>query len=91
MLPSVKVPVTENCTVVPRGTDGFAGETASETSVGAVTASVTLPLTPDNAAVMVAEPGVLPVAAPTLEMVAMAVFDELQLAEFVRFLLVLSL
>jgi hypothetical protein len=91
VLPSVNVPVAANCTVVPNAIDGLAGETASDTSAGAVTVSVVLPLTPETAAEMLAEPCALPLATPAFEIVAEAVFEELHVAELVRFLLVLSL
>lgn len=91
VLPSVKVPVAVSCTVVPSARDALAGETASEARTGAVTVRVALPLTPEYVAVMVAEPGALPVAMPPLETVAMLVFDELQVVELVRSLLLLSL
>lgn len=43
VLPSVNVPVAVNCSVVPVAICGFAGETAIEASVAAVTVSVVLP------------------------------------------------
>jgi hypothetical protein len=47
VLPSVKVPIAANCTVVPCAIDTLAGETASETKAGAVTVTAALPLTPE--------------------------------------------
>ena len=44
VVPSLKVPVAVNCCVPPFGTDGFAGVTATDTSVAAVTVIVVLPL-----------------------------------------------
>ena len=84
VLPSVKVPVAANCTLVPSGKEALDGETASEASAAAVTVKVVLPLTPEYVAVMVADPCALPVAMPVLEIVAAAVFEELQVAELVR-------
>src|SRR5208282_3336857 len=46
VLPSLYVPVAVNCWVVPAEAEGFAGVTAIETSVGAVTVSVVEPLIP---------------------------------------------
>jgi len=91
VLPSVNVPVAVNCKVAPSNTDPLPGEIASDTSVGAVTVSVALPLTPENMAVMVADPGPLLVAMPLPAIVTALVFDELQVAELVRSLLVWSL
>lgn len=91
MLPSVNVPIAVNCTVAPSATNSFAGDTTSETNVADVTVNVALPLTPELVAVIVLDPGVLPVVTPELETVAVVEFDELQLAELVRSLLLLSL
>jgi len=60
-------------------------------SVAGVTVSVVFPLTPENDAVIVVDPTPLLVAIPALEIVAMAVFDELQPVWLVRSLLLLSL
>src|ERR1039457_1571911 len=91
VLPSVKVPLAVNCTVVPSAADALPGETASERRLGAVTVNVALPLTPENAAAIVVDPGALLAAIPVPEIVAAFVFDELQVAEFVRFFVVWSL
>ena len=45
VLPSVNVPVAVNCNILPLAIDGFAGVTATDTSVAAVTVSVVLPET----------------------------------------------
>ena len=87
----MKVPAAVNCAVVPSAMDVVAGETASEARAGAVTVRVVLPLTPEYAAVMVVEPGDLAVAMPVLETVAAPAFDELQVADLVRSLLLPSL
>ena len=47
---SEKVPVAVNCSVAPLAIEGFAGVTAIDTSVGAVTVSVVEPLTAPEAA-----------------------------------------
>jgi hypothetical protein len=62
----------------------FAGVTAIETRVGAVTVSTAEPLTLPELAPMVAVPAALLVASPALEIVAMPVADDCQVAEFVR-------
>jgi hypothetical protein len=45
VLASVYVPVAVNCWVLPLAIDGFAGVTAIDTSVAAVTVNVVLPET----------------------------------------------
>jgi hypothetical protein len=45
VLPSLYVPVAVNCCVLPLVIDGFAGVTAMETRVAAVTVRVVLPET----------------------------------------------
>ncbi len=47
VLPSVKVPIAANCTVVLFAIDALDGEIASETRAGAVTVRLALPLTPE--------------------------------------------
>ena len=47
LLPSVKVPVADNCRVVPSGRDGAGGEIASDASAAAVTVNVVVPVTPE--------------------------------------------
>src|SRR5712692_9212327 len=59
-----------NCSVVPLGIEGFAGATAIETSVAAVTVKAVEPLTGHEAAWMVVVPGARPVARPEVLMVA---------------------
>lgn len=91
VLPSVKVPVAASCKVVPSGNEGAGGVMASELRTAAVMVRAALPLTPENVAVMVVEPCAFVVATPALEIVAAVVFEELQLAELVRSLVVWSL
>ena len=61
----------------------LAGVTAIETRV-LTTVSVVEPFTVPDVAFMVDVPAAMPVAVPTLEIVALAVFDELQVADEVR-------
>jgi hypothetical protein len=56
VLPSVNVPVAENCCVVPSGITGIAGVTAIETSVAGFTVTVVVPLTVPIAAVTLVLP-----------------------------------
>ena len=77
--------------VLPNAMDALAGEITIETRAADVTVSDALPLTPDDVALMVVEPTAMLVAMPVLEMVATLVFDELQVAELVRFLVLPSL
>ncbi len=83
LLPSVKVPVAENCWVLPAGMEALAGATVMETSVAAVTVRVTEPMTEPDAAEMVVAPGVLPEARPLVLMAATLGADELQLTDAV--------
>jgi hypothetical protein len=77
--------------VLPNAMDALVGETAIETRAAGVTVRDALPLTPDDAALMFAEPTATLVAMPVLEMVATLVFDEVQVAELVKFLVLPSL
>ena len=70
--------------------EGFVGVTAMDTSV-AVTDRFVEPLIEPDAAEIVEEPVPVPVARPALEIVATAVLLELQVAELVRFCVLLSL
>ena len=74
-----------NCCVSPAAIDAFAGVTAIDTSVGAVTVSVAEPVMEPDVAWIVLLPAVTPAARPELAMVATAVDDEVQVAEVVRF------
>ena len=71
MLLSVYVPVAVNCSVVPFAIDGLPGVTAIDTSVAAVTVSVTGGLvTPPSVAVICDVPTPIPVANPAALTVA---------------------
>ena len=85
LLPSVYVPIAVNCCVVPAGTDGFAGVTAIDTSVGGVTVNVVDPPIEPSVAWIVALPVDIPVANPAPFMVATLVFEEDHDAELVVF------
>ena len=64
VLPSVKVPVATNCSVVPKGMAGSAGVMVMDTKVAAVTLNVDAPEIPAAAAVMVHWPVATLVASP---------------------------
>jgi hypothetical protein len=81
VLLSLKVPVAVNCLVVPTAMLEFAGVTAMETRVAAVTVSDAVPLTPPDVAVMVAVPVPVVLANPVASMVATEVEDEDQVRE----------
>jgi hypothetical protein len=83
--PSLKVPVAANCCVAPLVIDGFAGVTAMDCSVAAVTVSNVEPLMDDDVAVMVEVPTPAPVASPDALIVAVAVVPEDQVTLEVRF------
>ena len=73
VLLSVYVPVALNCSVSPFAIDGLTGVTAIDTSVAAVTVSVSSGLvTPLSAAVICVVPVPTPVANPALVIVATA-------------------
>jgi hypothetical protein len=91
VVPSLNVPVAVNCCVVPFTTEGFAGVTAIDCNVAAVTVSVVEPTMEDDVAEIVEVPAAAPVASPAAVIVAAAVFDELHVAVLVRFWVVPSL
>ena len=64
VLLSLNVPVAVNCCVAPLAIDGFAGVTAIDCSVAAVTVSTVEPLTAPNVALIVLVPPPAPVARP---------------------------
>jgi hypothetical protein len=86
---SVYVPVAVNCFGSPFATNGFAGVTAIDTSVAAVTVNVVLPLTPPNVAVMTDVPvftdDARPSLPPAFEIVAVPVVPDDQVTAVVRF------
>ena len=80
-----------NCCVAPLAIDGLAGDTATDTRVAAVTVRPVDPLIPPEVAWIVVLPAVAPVARPPAAMVATPVLVELQVADAVRFCVLLSL
>ena len=91
MVPSLSVPVAVNCCVAPLVIDGFAGVTAIDCSVAAVTVSTVEPLIDDDVAVIVEVPTPAPVASPAVLIVAVVVVPELHATVLVRFCVVPSL
>ncbi len=91
VLPSLYVPVAVNCWVAPFGMDAVPGVTAIEVST-AVTVNVAVPVIFPELAVIVTVPAATPVANPVCcPTVAIAVLDEVQLADVVRFFVLPSL
>ena len=84
VLPSLKVPVAANCSVVPRGMVGIAGVMAIETNVAGVTVKVDEPTVLAAAAVIVVWPADALVASPLALAVATDGADELQVADVVK-------
>jgi len=82
---SEKVPVAVNCSVLPFAIEGFAGVTAMDTSVAAVTVRVVDPVMPPETALIVLVPVATPVANPPAVIVATVVVTELQVAVPVKF------
>src|ERR1700676_3175103 len=91
VVPSLNVPVAVNCCVPPFVTEGFAGVTAMDTSVAAVTVSVVLPVMLLEAAWIVVVPAPTAVAKPAALIVATVTAEELHVAVLVRFCVVPSL
>lgn len=91
MLLLEKVPVALNCSVLPAATELFAGVTAMDTKVAAVTLRVVDPVTdPCFAEIVVDSPDVTPVARPPEVMVAAVVFEDAQVTDAVRSCVLLS-
>ena len=91
MLLSLKSPVAVNCCVALFGIDGFAGVTAMDCNVAAVTVSTVEPVTPPELALIVLVPTPAPVANPPATMVATELGDDVHVTEPVRFCVLLSL
>jgi hypothetical protein len=87
---SENVPVAANCCAVPFAIDGFAGVTAIDTSVGAVTVNSVVPSTAPKAASILLIPVATPVANPPAVIVTKPVVCEVQVAEPVKFCVELS-
>ena len=92
--PSEKVPKAVNCCVLPRGIDGAAGVMVIDVRIAAVTERVADELTESNVAAMSVVPVLTEVASPlvaaALLIVAIAGFDEDQVAHVVKLCTVLS-
>ena len=84
VLPSVKVPVAANCSVVPRAMVGIAGVMAMETNAVGVTVKGDEPPMLAATAVIVVWPVEALVASPLVLAVATDGADELQVADVVR-------
>jgi hypothetical protein len=80
-----------NCCVAPLAIDGFAGVTAIDCNVAAVTVSKVEPEIDDDVAVMVEVPTPAPLARPPVLIVAMVVVPEVQVTVDVKFCVVPSL
>jgi hypothetical protein len=85
VVPSLNVPVAVNCCVAPLVIDGFAGVTAIDCSVAAVTVSTVEPEIDEDAAAIVEVPTPAPVANPAVVIVAVVVEAEDQVTLEVRF------
>jgi methylglyoxal synthase len=91
VVPSLNVPVAVNCCVAPLAIEGFAGVTAIDCSVAAVTVSKVEPLIEDDVAVIVEVPTPAPVARPAALIVAVVVVTDDHVTVLVRFCVVPSL
>jgi len=84
--PSLKVPVAVNCWVAVRATEGDAGVTAIEVSVGGLpTVRFVLPVMDADVALITAAPFAAALAKPEALIVDTALLLELQTTELVRF------
>ena len=88
---SLNVPVAVNCCVFPAATDGFAGVTAIDDSVAAVTVNVVEPTTAPLVALIVDVPTFTAVARPAALIVAFAGVPDDHVTLPVRFCVELSL
>src|SRR5580698_2783626 len=91
VVPSLNVPVAVNCWVAPLAIEGFAGVTAIDCNVAAVTVSKVEPEIDDDVAAMVEVPTPAPVASPAALIVAVVVVPDDQVTVDVRFCVVPSL
>jgi hypothetical protein len=85
VVPSLKVPVAVNCCVAPLVIEGFAGVTAIDCNVAAVTVSEVEPLIAPDVALIVEFPTPAPVATPDELIVAVEVVPELHVTVPVKF------
>src|SRR3954451_13736540 len=92
VLPSLKVPVAVNCSVLPLAIEVLGAVMLIDCRVAGVTVSaMTLEVIPFWVAEMSVEPRPWPVARPLPEMVAAAVLEEFQVAVLLRFCVLPSL
>jgi hypothetical protein len=91
MLPSLYVPVAENCSVDPATIEGFAGVTAMDCNVAAVTVRTVEPLIAPDVALIVDVPTPAPVARPAALIVAVVVVPDDHVTLDVRFCVLPSL
>jgi hypothetical protein len=84
MLPSLNVPVAVNCTGAPISTNAFKGTTAIAVTCGGPTVRLVEFVTDPEAAPIVLLPCLSPVAIPEPLIEATAVFEDVQLTEFVK-------
>jgi hypothetical protein len=91
VVPSLNVPVAVNCWVAPLVIEGFAGVTAIDCSVAAVTVRSVDPEIDDDVAVIVEVPTPAPLASPAELIVAVELVPELHVTVLVRFCVVPSL
>src|SRR3984885_11359397 len=85
VFPSLNVPGAVNGCVAPLVIDGFAGVTAIDCNVAAVTVSTVEPLIADDIAVIAEVPTPAPVASPATLIVAVVVGPQLQATVLGRF------
>ena len=91
VLPSLKVPIAVNCTLVPLAIEELLALIVIDCSVAAVTANAKLlELIPFWVAVMLLEPTAAPMARPVALMLTVAELEEVQVAVLVRFCVVPS-
>jgi hypothetical protein len=90
-VPSLNVPVAVNCCVAPLVIVGFAGVTAIDCNVAAVTVRTVEPLIAPDVALIVDVPTPAPVASPDALIVAVVVVPDDQVTVEVRFCVVPSL
>ena len=84
MLPSVKVPIAENCSVVCFAIDALPGVTAKATMVAAVTLTLAVPVTEPCDANTRAVPFFIPESSPLPLTLAMDGAEEVQLTDPVK-------
>lgn len=83
VLPSLYVPVAANCWLAPLAIDALPGLTDNDTRTGAVTATLTEPVTAPELALMLVVPSRLPITNPALTD-ATAGEEDVHVAEDVR-------